>query len=77
MKRRDAALNEQISAKRILAGVPLQMRALLEYFNILNRNNPAAVENLATETSAPRPPFGADLQVLPGREGQVGIRFDF
>lgn len=51
----------------------VRTQILLEYFNLLNRNNPAAVQTL---TGLPVP-FGADLQVLPGREGQVGIRFEF
>ena len=55
----------------------IKTQLLLEYFNIFNRNNPAAVQGLPTDPTSTRPPFGADLQVLPGREGQVGIRFDF
>ena len=44
-----------------------------EMFNLLNRANPAAVEQLPLQPS----PFGSTIQVLPGREGQVGVRFEF
>jgi Carboxypeptidase regulatory-like domain/TonB dependent receptor/TonB-dependent Receptor Plug Domain len=47
---------------------------LLEFFNILNRQNPAAVgrqEGVALQ------PFGEAIQVLPGREGQIGFRIEF
>jgi len=52
----------------------VKVQLLFEFFNILNRQNPADVqigENIATE------PFGSATQVLPGREGQVGIRISF
>ncbi len=45
----------------------------VEFFNILNRANPAAVQTLPDQPT----PFGAVLQVLPGREGQLGIRLEF
>ena len=46
---------------------------LLEFFNLTNEQNPAAVE-----TTPGRPVgFGDPLQVLPGREGQLGVRFEF
>jgi outer membrane receptor protein involved in Fe transport len=47
---------------------------LLEFFNVLNRQNPAAVgrqEGVALQ------PFGRATQVLPGREGQIGFRIEF
>ncbi|HEX7297183.1 MAG TPA: hypothetical protein VF251_15625, partial [Pyrinomonadaceae bacterium] len=47
---------------------------LFEFFNLLNRQNPAAVFNRADR---PTEPFGEASQVLPGREGQVGFRFTF
>lgn len=53
----------------------VKAQILVEYFNILNRNNPAAVQQL--DVPGQPVPFGKNLQVLPGREGQVGIRFDF
>ncbi len=60
-------------AKTFVIGERLRTQLLLEYFNIFNRNNPAAVQTLPGQPV----PFGGDLQVLPGREGQIGIRFDF
>jgi hypothetical protein len=47
---------------------------LLEFFNVLNRQNPAAVgrrRDVALE------PFGQLTQVLPGREGQIGFRIEW
>lgn len=60
-------------AKSFMIGERVRTQLLLEYFNIFNRNNPAAIQTLQGQPV----PFGDDLQVLPGREGQVGIRFDF
>ena len=54
--------------KRVKADV------LFEYFNILNRQNPAAV---GTRTGVELQPFGESIQVLPGREGQIGFRIEF
>jgi hypothetical protein len=49
------------------------LTALIEVFNLSNEQNPAAVE------STPGLPtdFGQPLQVLPGREGQIGLRIEF
>jgi hypothetical protein len=47
---------------------------LFEFFNIFNRQNPAAVENRITN---PAVPFGGLRQRLPGREGQIGFRLEF
>ncbi len=46
---------------------------LLEFFNLTNEQNPAAVETTPGRTVG----FGDPLQVLPGREGQLGVRFEF
>jgi Carboxypeptidase regulatory-like domain/TonB dependent receptor-like, beta-barrel len=54
--------------KRVKADV------LLEFFNLLNRQNPAAVGRRA---DVPLEPFGEPIQVLPGREGQIGFRIQF
>lgn len=62
-------------AKTFMIGERVKTQILLEYFNILNRNNSAAIETLSIPGEPV--PFGGNLQVLPGREGQVGIRFDF
>ena len=54
------------------SGVKAQV--LLEFFNVLNRQNPAAVgrrQDVALE------PFGRPTQVLPGREGQIGFRIEW
>jgi len=61
-------------AKRfnVTSGVKVQL--LLEFFNLVNRQNPAAVgrrRDVALE------PFGQATQVLPGREGQIGFRIEF
>jgi hypothetical protein len=51
----------------------LRLTGLVEIFNLFNSRNPAAVE-----TARGRPiAFGKPLQVLPGREGQVGLRIEF
>lgn len=52
----------------------IKVDLLLEFFNVLNRQNPAAVgsrQGVATQ------PFGESIQVLPGREGQFGFRIEF
>jgi outer membrane receptor protein involved in Fe transport len=60
-------------AKRFVIGERFTAEVLFEFFNLFNNANPAAVEGLEGTTPAP----GVPLQYLPGREGQVGIRFDF
>jgi hypothetical protein len=66
-------------AKRFNFGERAKLFAYLELFNLFNRDNPAAVNGLPQGTnpnpSAPR--FSQVLQVLPGREGQLGVRFEF
>lgn len=60
-------------SKRWAVGERVRLMALVEFFNLYNRRNPAAVE-----AGGVRPtPFGRPLQVLPGREGQVGLRIEF
>jgi hypothetical protein len=44
---------------------------LFEFFNLLNRQNPAAVNTINNAL------FGTPSQVLPGREGQLGLRIEF
>ena len=51
----------------------LSFTPLFEFFNLFNADNPAAVES-QTGTSTT---FGQPLQVLPGREGQIGLKIDF
>lgn len=56
----------------------VKLHAYLEFFNILNRDNPAAVNGLPPANPASQAPrFGEVLQVLPGREGQAGLRLEF
>ena len=51
----------------------IQLEALMEFFNILNRANPRQVQGTADATV----PFGKVTQALPGREGQVAIKIEF
>jgi hypothetical protein len=60
-------------AKRISFTERLKMQVLFEFFNILNRQNPAAVNSSLSQPAI----FGTKSQVLPGREGQIGFRFEF
>lgn len=52
----------------------VKVQALFELFNVFNRQNPAAVQ---TQQNVANLPFGSLRQVLPGREGQVGLRLEF
>jgi hypothetical protein len=61
-------------AKGFHFGERVKGQYLLEFFNVLNRANPAVVQNnLGVQGS----PFGSSTQVLPGREGQVGVMLEF
>lgn len=61
-------------AKRFNLGERAKLQVLFEFFNIFNRQNAAAVETTTTNANLP---FGALKQVLPGREGQLGVRVEF
>ncbi|HEX3100145.1 MAG TPA: hypothetical protein VHQ01_00060, partial [Pyrinomonadaceae bacterium] len=61
-------------SKRFKVGERVRIEALLEFFNLLNRQNPAAVQNRVDVSTQP---FGSITQVLPGREGQIGFRVSF
>jgi hypothetical protein len=61
-------------SKRFDIGERVRVELLIEFFNLLNRQNPASVFNRANR---PTEPFGEASQVLPGREGQVGFRISF
>lgn len=52
----------------------VKLQALFELFNVFNRQNPAAVQ---VQQNIVNSPFGSLRQVLPGREGQVGLRLEF
>jgi len=47
---------------------------MFEFFNLFNRQNPAAIQ---AQQNIVNSPFGSLRQVLPGREGQVGLRLEF
>jgi hypothetical protein len=66
-------------AKRFDFGDRVKLHAYLEFFNVFNRDNPAAVNGLppVPGSTSGAPNFAQVLQVLPGREGQVGIRVEF
>lgn len=60
-------------SRRFSVGERLRIRALVEAFNVLNRDNPAAVQQFQDASPAP----GTPLQLLPGREIQLGLRVEF
>ena len=60
-------------SKTFPIGERLKAHAYFELFNLFNRANPAAMQTLPGQPV----PFGQPLQVLPGREGQIGFRLDF
>jgi hypothetical protein len=65
-------------AKQFDFGERVKVHAYLEFFNLFNRDNPAAVNGLpAANPTSNAPKFGQVLQVLPGREGQAGLRIEF
>jgi hypothetical protein len=60
--------------KRFTITNRIKADVLLEFFNLLNRQNPAAV---GRREGVELQPFGESIQVLPGREGQIGFRIEF
>src|SRR5687767_1286211 len=61
-------------AKRFNVTSGVRAQVLIEFFNVFNRQNPAAV---GRRQDVPLEPFGVRTQVLPGREGQIGFRIEF
>ena len=61
-------------AKRFTVTSGVKAQLLIEFFNLFNRQNPAAV---GRRQDVPLEPFGVANQVLPGREGQIGFRIEF
>jgi outer membrane receptor protein involved in Fe transport len=61
-------------SRRFTIGERVRLQAIFEFFNLLNRANPAAVEQYQNVSSTP---LGKPVQFLPGREGQVGLRIEF
>lgn len=51
----------------------VKLETLIELFNVWNRANPSQIQSTL---DAPVP-FGTVTQVLPGREGQVGVKVQF
>lgn len=65
-------------SKRFDIGERVRVQVLFEFFNLLNRQNPAVVQSRADSPLRPTlRPFGTADQVLSGREGQVGFRISF
>jgi hypothetical protein len=54
-------------------GDRFRLEALIEYFNTFNRANPSQIQTAADSQVR----FGTVTQVLPRREGQVGIKIEF
>jgi Carboxypeptidase regulatory-like domain/TonB dependent receptor/TonB-dependent Receptor Plug Domain len=54
-------------------GDRVRLEALIEYFNAFNRANPSQIQGAADSPVR----FGTVTQVLPGREGQAGIKVEF
>lgn len=52
------------------------LSALVEFFNLTNQANPKLINNFFT-SGAPGPDFGKVRVPLPGREIQMGLRFQF
>ena len=61
-------------SKQFNIGERVKVQVLFEFFNLLNRQNPATVFNRIDRANEP---FGEASQVLHGREGQVGFRVSF
>ena len=60
-------------AENFVIGERMKVGAYFEMFNLFNRANPAAMENIPQQPA----PLDSVIQVLPGREGQVGLRITF
>jgi hypothetical protein len=60
-------------AKNFAIGERMKLDAYFEMFNLFNNANPAAMENIPDQPA----PLDSVTQVLPGREGQVGLRITF
>jgi hypothetical protein len=52
-----------------------KLQALFEFFNLFNNANPAAIQLHKQPVAGV--PFGTVSQVLPGREGQIGLKLEF
>ena len=54
-------------------GDHFRLETLIEFFNTFNRANPSQIQDISEGPIR----FGTVTQVLPGREGQVGIKLEF
>jgi hypothetical protein len=71
-------VTNEIRKRRRVESALIRAKEDAEFFNLLNRANPAAVNGLPPSSpSSTAPKFAQVLQVLPGREGQVGLRLEF
>jgi hypothetical protein len=61
-------------SKRFDIGDRVKVDLFYEMFNVFNAKNPASIQSNPNNIVTP---FGNAVQVLPGREGQVGIRIQF
>ena len=61
-------------AKRFSFNERFKAQVFFEFFNLLNARNPSAIQ---TRRGVVNEAFGSERLVLPGREGQVGFRFEF
>ncbi len=50
-----------------------RVQGLFEFFNLFNNSNAAAIQNQQAQAAT----FGTVSERLPGREGQVGLKFEF
>jgi hypothetical protein len=60
-------------AKTFVIRERFRVQGLFEFFNLFNRGNTAAIQIQQSQG----PLFGTTSQWLPGREGQVGLKFEF
>lgn len=60
-------------SKRFVIRERVKVQALFEFFNLFNSANAAAIQANQNQ----QVPFGKPLQILPGREGQAGLRLEF
>ena len=70
-----AFINADLRFSKLFSiGERVKAEVLFEFFNLLNRQNPAAIQNREGVLGQP---FGSITQVLPAREGQIGFRLSF
>jgi hypothetical protein len=60
-------------AKTFVIRDRFRVQGLFEFFNLFNNADPAAIQRQESQAST----LGTVSQFLPGREGQVGLKFEF